>query len=351
MADHDLYETLGVTKDASLEEIKKAYRALALKYHPDKNTGDTQAEERFKEVAAAYEVLSDPKRRETYDLRGHRAYAEEHPHEFEFGAMDIEEILGRHTDLFASLFGHTFHTGRKTQQRGHDSEAALELDFRTAAMGGKIELSLRGDALCLTCGGRGVRGEAPHCPDCGGAGSVTRQAPGKGQFFSITTTCETCAGTGVDPKATCPDCGGRGIVPSTRRIEVTVPEGTKDGDKLRLRGKGGSGARGGPAGDLFLVVSVKPDPRMRREGDDVHSDLAVPAPVAVLGGTRTVETLKGGVEVRIPPGTSSKSVLRLRGEGIRKGDHLIHVQVDVPAKPTEEEKALYQKLLNLSGEA
>jgi len=348
MAERDLYAILGIAKDASLDEIKKAYRAVALECHPDKNPSDKQAEERFKETSAAYEVLSDPKRREEYDLRGHRAYAKGHPSDFEFGAMDIEEILGRHPDFFASLFGHTFHSDRQAQQRGHDIEAALEVEFRTAALGGQIEMSLRGDAPCHKCGGKGVRGEAPHCPDCGGKGSVTRQAPGKGQFFSITTTCETCAGTGLDPKATCPDCGGRGLTTGTREIKVTVPEGTADGDRLRLRGQGGPGARGGPAGDLFLVVRIRPDPRMRREGNDVHSDLAVPAPVAVLGGTRPVQTLQGSVEVRIPPGTSSGSVLRLRGQGIKKGDHLVHVQVEVPAKPTEEENTLYKKLLDLS---
>ena len=351
MAERGLYEILGVEKGASVEEIKKAYRSLALKYHPDKNAGDKQAEERFKEAAAAYEVLSDVKRREEYDLRGHRAYAEGHPHDFEFGAMDIEEILGRHPDLFASLFGRAFHSRQQAQQRGHDIEAVLEVAFRSAALGGQIEMSLRGDAPCGTCGGKGVRGEAPRCPHCGGAGSVTRQAPGKGQFFSITSSCGACGGTGVDPKATCPDCGGRGVVPGTRRIKVTIPEGTADGDRLRLRGQGGPGVRGGPAGDLFLVVSVKPDPRMRRDGNDVHSDVAVPAPVAVLGGTRPVQTVQGRVEVRIPPGTSSGSILRLRGQGVRKGDHLVHVQVTVPAKPTAEERDLYRKLLDLSDQS
>jgi molecular chaperone DnaJ len=347
MAQRDFYEVLGVAKDASLEQIKKAYRKLALKYHPDKNPDDEQAEEKFKEATVAYEVLSDPKRREEYDQRGHRGYAEGHPHDFEFEAMDLEDLMGRHADLFEGLFGRAFHARQPRQRRGHDVEAELQIDFRTAARGGSVEMSLAGGAPCKTCGGRGVRGDAPACKACGGRGTVTRQAPGKGQFFSITTTCEACGGTGMEPGARCPDCGGTGIAPGTRRIRVNVPEGVKDGARLRLKGQGGPGARGGPAGDLFLLIRVRPDEEFRREGDDVHSDVLVPAPVAVLGGKCTVPTLRGSVEMTIPPGTSSGAVLRLRGQGIRKGDHLVHVQVEVPAKPTAEQKALYEKLRDL----
>jgi molecular chaperone DnaJ len=347
MAGRDFYEVLGVGKGASTEEIKKAYRKLALKFHPDKNPGDKQAEEKFKEATIAYEVLSDPKRRGEYDNRGHRGYAKEHAREVEFRGMDLEDLLGRHADLFGSLFGRAFHAERPAPRRGHDVEAEVEVDLRTAASGGRVELSLRGETPCPTCHGRGVTKEAPRCPVCGGRGSVTRQAPGKGQFFSITSPCTAFGGTGIDPSAVCGGCHGRGIVLGTRRMEVTVPEGVADGDRLRLKGQGGPGERGGPPGDLLLLVRVARDPRFRREGDDLHSDLVVPAPIAVLGGTRTVETLKGTAEVKIPSGASSGTVLRLRGQGIRKGDHLVRILVSVPSHPTAEQKALYEKLRDL----
>lgn len=347
MAERDFYEILGVARSASLEEIKKAYRKLALKDHPDKNPGDKQAEERFKEATVAYEVLSDPKRREEYDSRGHRSYAQEHPREVEFDAMSLEDLLGRHADLFGGLFGRAFHAERPARRRGPDVEAEVEISLRTAASGGRVELSLRGDTPCEACKGNGVREGASRCAACGGRGSVTRQAPGQGKFFSITSPCTACAGTGVDPAAICRGCNGRGVVPGTRRIEVNVPEGVADGDRLRLQGQGGPGERGGPPGNLLLVVRIAPDPRFRREGDDLHSDLPVPAPVAVLGGTRRVETLRGTADVRIPPGTSSGAVLRLRGQGIRKGDHLVHVLVSVPSQPTAEQRALYEKLREL----
>jgi len=347
MAERDFYEVLGVPKGASLEEIKKAYRRLALMNHPDKNPGDRQAEERFKEATVAYEVLSDPKRREEYDNRGHRTYAREHAPEVQFDAMDLEDILGRHADLFGGLFGRAFHAERPVARRGADIEAEVRIDLRTAASGGRVSLSLSGEMPCQVCHGRGVKDGAKRCGKCGGRGSVTRQAPGKGQFFSITSPCTACGGTGIDPAAMCQGCHGRGVVAGTRRIEVTVPEGVADGDRLRLKGQGGPGERGGPAGDLLLVVHVAHDPRFRREGDDLHSDLTVPAPVAALGGTRQVETLRGSAEVRIPPGTSSGTVLRLRGQGIRKGDHLVHILLSVPSHPTAEQRALYEKLRDL----
>jgi len=347
MAERDFYDVLGVPRTASLEEVKKAYRKLALKNHPDKNPGDKQAEERFKEATIAYEVLSDPKRREEYDQRGHHTYARDHAREVEFDAVDLEDLLGRHADLFGGLFGRAFHAERPVARRGADVEAEVRIDLRTAASGGRVQLSLRGETTCQTCHGKGVKDGAARCRTCGGRGSVTRQAPAKGQFFSVTSPCPTCGGAGIDPKAMCEGCHGMGVVEGTRRIEVTVPEGVADGDRLRLKGQGAPGMRGGPPGDLLLLVRVAPDPRFRREGDDLHSDVTVPAPVAVLGGTRTVETLKGSVEVRIPPGTSSGTVLRLRGQGIRGGDHLVHVLLSVPAQPTAEQRALYEQLRDL----
>jgi len=350
MAERDFYEVLGVPRDASPEQIKRAYRKLALKYHPDKNPGDKAAEDKFKEATLAYEVLSDPKRREEYDQPGHGAFAGGAPEDFDPGSMDLDDILGRHADLFGTMFGRAFHERRDARRRGHDAEAELSIDLRTAARGGSVEMTLRGDVACGTCSGRGVRGEgAGTCSACGGRGLVTKQAPGRGQFFSITQPCEACRGTGVDPKALCPDCGGRGVVAGTRRITVTIPEGVEDGARLRLKGQGGPGERGGPSGDLYLVVRVKPEPGLRREGRDIHSDLDVPAPTAVLGGRRTVRTLQGQVDLTIPPGTSSGRTLRLRGQGLKGGDHLVHVRVTVPKDPTPEQRELYGKLVGLDG--
>jgi len=343
----DFYEVLGVARDASLEDVKKAYRKLALKYHPDKNPGDKQAEERFKEATLAYEVLSDEKKRAEYDQRGQRRYREAHADDFDLGGIDLQDILGRHADVFGDFFGRRFHARRPAAARGHDIEATLRLDFRTAALGGKVEMSLQGETTCGACRGKGARGEAVRCATCGGQGRVTRQAPGRGEFFSITTVCPACGGSGLDPAAACPECHGTGVVAGSRRVTVTVPAATEDGATLRLRGLGAPGVRGGPSGDLLLRLEVAPDPVFRREGRDVHADVDVPAPVAVLGGTVSAPTLHGTASVKIPPGTSSGAVLRLRGQGLAGGDHLAHVRITVPAQPTPQQRDLYGKLRDL----
>jgi len=344
--DKDLYAILGVEKDASEEEIKRAYRKLALRYHPDKNPGDKAAEEKFKEVSLAYEILSDAGKRKDYDHPPERgAPGAGVPFEFDPSGISVEEILARHPDLFGALFGREFHARRPAARRGNDVEATLELDFRTAARGGKVPMTLAGTTACGACGGTGTRdGKASACPACGGRGQVTRQAPDRGQFFSITTACPMCEGTGLDPGAACPRCHGSGVEKGRRRITVTVPEGAHDGATLRLRGQGAAGTRGGPAGDLLLRLAVRPDPRFRREGDTIHSDVDVDAPTAVLGGEVTVETLTGHATLKIPPRTTAGAALRLKGQGIRSGDHIVHVRVVVPANPTAEEIDLYRRL-------
>ncbi|MHC4957649.1 MAG: DnaJ C-terminal domain-containing protein [Planctomycetota bacterium] len=347
-ASKDLYEILGVSKQASADEIKKAYRKLALKYHPDKNPDDKQAEERFKETAMAYEILSDAGKRAEYDQRGERAYRSAHRDQFQYGDFSVEDILGRHPDFFESLFGRQFHARRTPQQRGRDIEASVEIDLTTAAFGGKVELGLSSGSVCSACAGRGVQAGAPPCAACKGTGSVTRQTPDRGQFFSVTSTCMECGGAGVDGGALCRECAGSGVKAGTRSLTVTVPEGTSDGDRLRLRGLGAPGIRGGPAGDLMLLIHVRPDPFFRREGDDIHSDIDVPAPQAVLGGKATARTLKGTAEVTIPPGTPTGAQLRLRGQGIKGGNQIVHVRVTVPANPTEEQQRLYRELANLT---
>jgi DnaJ-class molecular chaperone len=276
----DFYEVLGVGKDASADDIRSAYRRLALKYHPDKNPGNKQAEEKFKELAQAYEVLSDPAQRSAYDDRDRADPSGWRPGGSGFqdaGAFSIEEILRRYGDLFGGFggFEEEPRPRRGGRRRGSDVEGTLPVDFRTAALGGRIEFTM----------------------------------PGKGD-----------------------------------RVTVTIPEGTEDGAVLRLRGVGEPAPRGGQPGDLLLRVHVRPDPEFRREGNDVHADLPVPAPTAVLGGKVTARTLRGEGTVGVPPGTTSGRVLRLKGQGIRGGDHWAHVVVTVPENPTEAEKDLYRRL-------
>jgi molecular chaperone DnaJ len=340
----DLYEILGVSREASADEIKRAYRKLAFKCHPDKNPGDKQAEERFKEASLAYDVLSDPAKRAEYDRTGFQAYRAAHGPDFDAGAFSVDDILGRYGDVFGDLFGRAFHAGRPASRPGFVTEAVLDVDFRTAALGGKVDVTLSGEMPCAGCGGTGTKGPAVACPVCKGSGRVTRRASGKAQFFSITSACGNCGGSGLDPKAACPQCHGAGATAGQRRVAVTVPEGTPDGAVLRLRGMGAPGARGGTAGDLLLHVQVRPDAEFSRRGDDIYSEVDVPAPIGVLGGKVRVRTLRGETTVKVPAGTSSGARLRLRGQGIRSGDHLVRVRIAVPTQPTDEERELYRRL-------
>ncbi|MHC4952816.1 MAG: molecular chaperone DnaJ [Planctomycetota bacterium] len=343
--DRNPYEVLGVARDASADEIKKKYRKLALQYHPDKNPDDTAAEAKFKEAAAAYEILSDDEKRAAYDRGGSEAEAFR-------GAegMSMEDILGQYGDLFGSSFGRQFHARRPAAQRGADVEASLNLDFSTAALGGTVSLSLEGVRTCDSCRGSGARDgmATAECSTCHGSGRVTEQATQLGQFFSTTRACRDCHGSGLDPAAACPACGGVGRVRGSRRLDVKVPEGARDGQRLRLGGLGEPGTRGGPAGDLYLLLHVRPDPAFSRDGDDVTADVDVPAPLAVLGGKVEVTTLRGRANVTVPPATKAGAVLRLKGQGIRKGDHLARVRITVPDRPTPEQKELYQRLRDLA---
>lgn len=343
--DRSPYETLAVATDASADEIKKAYRRLALQYHPDKNPDDAAAEAKFKEAAAAYEILSDDEKRAAFDRGGAEPEA--------FGAhegMSMEDILGRYGDLFGSGFGRQFHERRPAGRPGADVRATLTIDFATAALGGKVSLTLEGVRTCQRCSGSGSRdGQAPPaCRTCGGSGRVTAQAAEMGQFFSMTEVCPDCHGSGIDAAAACPECGGLGRVNGTRKLDVTVPEGARDGQTLRLKGLGEPGSRGAPAGDLYLELRVRADARYRREGDDVVAEFDVPAPVAVLGGKVEVTTLRGRVDLNVPAGTAAGAKLRLKGQGIRGGDHHAQVRIVVPKHPNDEQKELYARLRDLA---
>jgi len=288
VSNKNLYEVLGVAEDASTDDVRKAYRKLAIKDHPDKNPGDAAAEERFKEYTQAYEVLSDKQKRQKYDARlrggGFGGGIGDLGDMFgDFGSISIEDLLGRHGDLFGG-FGVPFHA-RRVQRRGPNVEAELGVDFRTAARGGKVQVSL--------------------------------QMPG---------------------------------TPRPKKVDISIPEGIADGAAMRLKGLGQPGIGGGGAGDLILRIAVSPDPVFRREGTRLLVDLPVPAPTAVLGGKIPVPTLDGEAMLTIPAGTSSGTKMRLKGLGIQKGDLLARIQVSVPKEPTEEQRALYEQLQALEGE-
>lgn len=350
------YEILGVSSTATPEEIKKAFRALALRYHPDKNPGDKQAEERFKELAGAYETLSSPEKRQEYDdaVAGRAAsgtgprgpFGPEGPEPFdsEVESMSIDEILRRFGGIFGGEFGEQVHRSRRGARPGHDAEVELEVDFRTAALGGKVSVSISGAVSCPHCAGRGAIDEHPECASCRGSGRVTAQSREKGQFFTVTRACPACHGTGVDPSKECPECRGEGTLERARRLKITVPEGTEDGGILRLAGLGGAGTGGGPPGDLLVHIRVRPDPVFHREGNDVHSDVAVSPAIAALGGKTPMQTLRGRVNLTIPPGTSSGVRLRLRDLGIQGGDHVARVMIIVPEKLTSRQRELFEEL-------
>lgn len=354
MRDH--YETLGVSRSASPEELKKAYRTLALKFHPDRNPGDRNAEEKFKELAGAYEVLSDPAKRQEYDdaltgrapsgtgSRGDSGPGGAPPFESDVESMTMDEILRRFGDIFGGEFGERTHRSRGAARPGHDAEVELEVEFRTAALGGKVSVSLTGAVSCARCRGRGSLGEHPGCPTCQGSGRVTAQAKDKGQFFTVTRACPTCHGTGVDPSQECPECHGDGTLDRKRLLNISIPEGTEDGGTLRLGGLGGAGTAGGPPGDLLVHVRVRPDPVLHREGNDIHSEVPVPATTAALGGKVPMETLHGRVQLTVPPGTSSGVQLKLRGQGIRGADHIARVMITVPAKLSKRQRELLEEL-------
>lgn len=330
----DYYEVLGVPRDASEGDIKKAYRKLARKHHPDVNPGDHAAENRFKEISSAYEVLSNAEKRKQYDQLGHAAFDGFQGgggggagaggggwQEFGGGGAGID--LG---DLFGDLFGGG---GRRGPQRGSDLEYEIEISFREAVLGAEKEIAYRRTAPCSACSGQGYRpGTAGGtCPQCHGRGRVTvRQGS-----LAMQRPCGACHGTGTLPGAPCGTCGGRGSVSSQEKLRVRIPPGVDTGSKVRIGGKGESGPPGTPAGDLFIRVKVHPDPTFRRQGDDVVTTVRVPVLDALLGGTVEVATLGDPVRMKLPAGTQNAQRFRIKGKGVPdKGSLYAEIQVDIP---------------------
>ena len=347
MSDH--YETLGVDRSATDEEIKRAYKRLARQYHPDLNPGDADAETRFKEIGAAYEVLSDRDRRARYDRFGTDAPGAGDP----FGGG-----LG---DIFEAFFGGTggFGTAARTgPPRGEDLEAHVDLDLEDVVFGGEREVTVRTAVRCEDCDGSGAeQGTAPsQCRECGGAGQVRRVRQSVlGQMVSA-TSCPSCGGLGEIIESPCGTCDGQGRSIEQRTYSVEVPAGVDDGSTLRLSGRGAAGPRGGTHGDLYVHVQVRPHPVFRRDGDDLVHDLHVPFSQAALGTHIEYETLDGTEDLVIPRGTETGAVFRLRGRGVPhvrgrgRGDLRVRMVVEVPDDLTDEEEELLRRFAELRGE-
>ena len=343
----DHYETLGVTRDATTDEIKSAYRKLARRLHPDANREDPDAEERFKEVTIAYEVLSDPDKRQHYDLYGD----EKVPSGFG-GFGDIGDI----SDLFSTFFGGGTRTRGPT--RGSDILAEVQLTLEEAATGVERDVPLRTLSECDVCAGTGAKpGTYPsRCSDCGGSGELRQVRRTVFGNMMTATTCLRCGGTGQEIKDPCDHCSGSGRVPLTETLTVQIPAGVDDGARLRVTGRGEAGVRGGISGDLYVAIAVAPHPVFRRAGDDLACEVPVPMTVAALGGSVPVPTLEGEQEEDISPGTQSGHVIHLRGRGMPRlngrgrGELVAVLRVETPRDLDREQVALLEQLAKARGE-
>ena len=357
----DYYEVLGVPKDADDAAIKKAYRQLAKKYHPDINPGDKEAEAKFKEASEAYAVLSDADKRRQYDQFGHAAFdgSGGGTGGFDFGNMgDIfgSDIFG---DIFGDLFGGSSSRRRNNNgpMRGSDVRTNVRITFAESVTGTSKKLDIVLKETCNTCHGTGAKpGTSPeNCSKCGGKGQVVYTQQSLSGMVRNVQPCPDCKGTGKIVKEKCPDCYGSGYVSTKKTIEVTIPAGIDDGQCVRIQGKGEPGINGGPRGDLLVAVMISPDPEFRRDGYNIMSNVRISYPKAVLGGEIKVRTVDGEVIYEVKPGTASGTNVRLKGKGMPtvrnkevRGDHYITLIVDVPSKLTAEQKEAlvnYEKLL------
>jgi molecular chaperone DnaJ len=352
----DLYETLGVGRGAAQDEIKKAYRKLARQYHPDANPGDASAEERFKEVQSAYDVLSDPEKRKQYDAFGStNGRGPSGPGGpgggFRFDSEGFD--LGDLGDIFGGLFGGRGGAQREQRgQRGHDLEVEVRLSFEDSLHGVETTIPVELETACRECGGSGAKpGTAPRlCPECHGRG-VKAESQG---LFALSQPCPRCRGNGTVIEDPCPTCRGTGRERRTKRYTVKIPAGVKDGSKIRLRGKGEAGWGGAEAGDLYVVTRVTPSKLYTRRGDDLVVDVPVTYPEAALGATVAVPTPEGSVSVKVKPGTEDGTLLRVKGKGAPKlkgsgrGDLLARVKLSVPKKLSKAEKEAVEALKRAS---
>ena len=353
----DYYQVLGVPRSASLDDIKKAYRKLAKKYHPDVNPGDKEAEAKFKEINEAYSVLSDEEKRASYDRYGHAAFEGMGANGFSgfdgfgFGAFD---------DIFETFMGGFGRSRQKAKGpvRGKDLRYSMEISFEEAAFGTEKEISVSRLQTCDTCGGTGAKpGTSPEtCRHCNGTGQIRyAQSTLFGQFVNV-RTCDVCGGEGKIIKHACETCHGKGRVTRSSRISVRIPAGINDNQTISLQGQGESGLRGGPPGDLYVTIHIKPHPVFKREGYDVVLDIPLSFTQLALGAEIDVPTLYGIEKFTIPEGTQSGTVFKLKGKGIKhlrsnnRGDQYFRVMVVIPKKLTPKQKELLQQFAEISGE-
>lgn len=348
MAKRDYYEVLGISRDADENEIKKAYRKLAMKYHPDRNAGDTKAEEKFKEAKEAYEILSDASKRAAYDQYGHAGVDTSAA-----GAGHAQGFGDAFSDIFGDIFGmRGGGGGRSNVHRGADLRYNLEITLEQAARGSETKIRIPTMTACDTCNGSGAKpGTSPKtCSTCDGHGQVRMQQG----FFSIQQTCPKCHGSGKMITSPCSSCHGAGRIKQHKTLNVKIPIGVDDGDRIRLSGEGEAGINGGPAGDLYVVIQLSSHPVFQREGNDLHCEIPISFATAALGGEIEVPTLEGHAKIKISAETQTGKIFRLRGKGIKgvrshsAGDLLCHVAVETPVNLTARQKELLQELEDIS---
>ncbi|HNO99900.1 MAG TPA: molecular chaperone DnaJ [Ferruginibacter sp.] len=364
MSKRDYYEILGVSKGASQDEIKKAYRKVAMQYHPDRNPGDKTAEEKFKEAAEAYEVLSDSDKRAQYDRFGHQAFGPGRSGGgggYSGGGMNMDDIFSQFGDIFGddnpfgSFFGGSNRRSsgsRARGQRGSNLRVKLKLNFEEIAKGAQKTIKVKKYVPCNTCGGSGAKDKnsVQTCGTCGGSGQVRRvQNTFLGQMQTV-TTCPTCNGEGSTVTHKCTACKGDGRVYGEETVTIDIPAGVQEGMQLSLSGRGNAGERGGSPGDLIVLIEEEPHPQLHRDGLNVAYDLHISIPDAVFGTQVEVPTIDGRAKIKIPPGTQSGKIFRLKGKGFpnvnsyEKGDQLIQVNVWTPQHVSDEEKRMLEKL-------
>ena len=362
MAKGDYYEILGINKNASKSEIKKAYRKLALKYHPDKNP-DKDAEEKFKEISEAYAVLYDDEKRRLYDQYGHAGIDQRYSYEDIFRGADFSDIFGGmgfdfdfrfgFDDIFERFFGHrmSFDRGPPRRRRGADLRYDIEVTLEDAYSGLETTIHVPRSETCDVCNGSGAKpGTSPKsCPQCDGTGQIRSSRRTAFGMFTQITTCSKCHGQGTVIEERCPECNGKGILQKTRSIELKIPRGVDDGSQLRLAGEGEAGSGG--SGDLYVVVHVKKHPKFNRKGRDLHMVKDITFPEAVIGTKIDVETLNGEVEkLRIPEGTQNSDIFKIRGRGMPglhgrgQGDLYVEIHVKTPKKLTRKARKLLEEL-------
>ena len=369
----DYYEVLGLSRTATADDIKKAYRNLALKYHPDRVTADKkkEAEEKFKEMSEAYEVLMDSNKKATYDQYGHAGvdtsfkgsggfdFNQDFHHfdDLQDWGINLNDLL-RGFGLGGDIFGGGFESAgggrRGGPRRGHDLEYKIEIDFEDAAFGGKKTIAIPRFEECEVCSGTGAKpgSRKEKCSTCGGRGQVNSS----NGFFNMVRTCDRCGGEGFIIKTPCQACSGRGRIRAKKEMDVTIPAGVDTGSRLRLQGQGEAGERGARRGDLYLAIHVKPHEIFERHSSDVYCDVPVDFVTATMGGEVEVPTLEGKIKMKIPAGTQGGKIFRLKGKGIAhlhdygRGDQLAKVEIDVPTDLTAEQKRLLKEFAKASGD-